>query len=269
MGKKEEASVIKALAAVEVDLASSRAMRFACQLGNFMEMEIHPVYVKESPSWGLTIGTGWARHHFEDELIQQGKKEIAEMLESEIDFCPVLKEPRVIYGNRETELLKVMEQEAFDLYIEGAYFPWTAGDLYQKIQSRIFQRAGSPLALARVLRKFFGLLIICLEPDGARAMAQAFARLWGGCALPISLAHPAAVNEKFRGELAKARETLEGAGCKVSPEEEAAFYPEPPADEFLRRFGLVGLALPKAIKKDSPVLTWVAQIKAPLLLVLY
>ena len=48
--------MIKTLVSIEVDLAASRAIRFACQLGNFMEMEIHPVYIKEAPPREMSMG---------------------------------------------------------------------------------------------------------------------------------------------------------------------------------------------------------------------
>jgi nucleotide-binding universal stress UspA family protein len=261
--------VIKALAAIELDLASSRAMRFACQLGNFIEMEIHPVYVKGSPPWGLTIGSGWARRHWEEELVRKGKEEVAEMLASEIDFCPVLKEPRVVFGDRDAELLKILEKEAFDLYVEGAYFDWTPAGLYQKIQSRIFQAARGPLALARVLMKIFELLLLCLDREGTQTLVRNFQRLWAGCAVPISLAVPAGAGEELRDEVARAQEVLTVAHLKVTVQEEFPFFPAPPEDGFLRQYGLVGLALPRGIKKDSAEINWLTQVKAPLLLVLY
>ena len=38
--------MIKTLVAIEVDLASSMAIRYACQLGNLVDVELYPVYVK-------------------------------------------------------------------------------------------------------------------------------------------------------------------------------------------------------------------------------
>lgn len=261
--------MIKALAAIELELASSRAMRFACQLGNFIEMEIQPVYVKEAPPRDLAIGAGWARRHWEDELVQQGKAEIAEMLASEIDFCPVLKEPRVIFGDRETELVRILEKEDLDLYVEGAYFPWTATALHQKLQSRVFQAARSPLALARVLRKLFGLLIPCLEPEGTRALGQGFKKLWAGCQVPVTLALAREAGAELKAATAEAEAALAGVGAKVKVEENFPYFPEAPPEEFLREYGLLALPLPRGLKKDSPQLAWLALVKAPVLLVIH
>ena len=111
--------MIKTLVAIEVDLASSMAIRYACQLGNLVNMELYPVYVKEPPPEVPTTGVGWVRRTWEREIVASGKEEIQEMLASEMESCPVLQEPRVIYGDREYELLKIMEHDPFDLYVEG------------------------------------------------------------------------------------------------------------------------------------------------------
>lgn len=263
--------MIKALVSIEVDLAASRTIRFACQLGNFMPVELHPVYIKESPPRELSIGSGWARHHWEQELIKDGQKEISEWIASEIDYSPEVKlmEPRVVYGDRDAELLKIMEQEPFDLYVEGARFPWNQTMLYQKIHSRLFQRAPMPIALAPVLRKMHKLLVPCLDAAGTRALGQAVQKFWSGCSLPVSLSLLKGQEAVLQPEVKRVREALEKASCQVGPDEVFTAFPSPPTDEYLRAYGLVALALERGGSKDDPRLEWLSRFKAPLLLVLY
>lgn len=78
-----------------------------------------------------------------------GKAEIEEMLASEKASCPVLKEPQVIYGERETELLHLMDREPFDLYIEGAPFPFHAASSYKRLRAKFYQHLRCPLILAQ------------------------------------------------------------------------------------------------------------------------
>jgi hypothetical protein len=68
--------MIKTLVAIEVDLASSMAIRYACQLGNLINMELYPVYVKEPPPEVPTTGVGWVRRTWEREIVAAGKEEI-------------------------------------------------------------------------------------------------------------------------------------------------------------------------------------------------
>ncbi len=192
--------MIKTIVSIEVDLAASRAIRFACQLGNFIPMEIHPVYIKEAPPRNLTIGSGWARRHWENELVQEGKEEISELITSEIDYCPVLQDSRVVYGDRDSEILKILEKDPFDLYVEGAHFPWNLATLYQRIHSSLFQRSHMPIALAPVLRKIYKLLVLCLEPRGySRSWVKAW--LAFGPVLPFLSLWPSPLTRKMNSSL--------------------------------------------------------------------
>jgi len=262
--------VIKTLVSIEVDLAASRAIRFASQLNYFIPMEIHPVYVKATPPRELSIGSGWARHHWEQEIVQQGKAEIMEMISSEWEFSPTLKEPRVAYGDREWELLRIIETERFDVFVDGERFEWTPANLYRKLHSRLWQRFPGVIGIARVLRKIEELLVLCTEIKGVQPLAQSMSLLWHGSTLPVSLAIPPGAPPDLAQEATRAKEVLVQAGCQVSLQADFPYYPEePPASGFLRKYGMVALALERRLKKDSPELEWLSRVKAPLLLRLY
>ncbi len=66
--------MIKALVSVEVDLASSIAIRFACQLGELTDIEILPVYVKESPPYEAVRGAGWVSRTWQKEMVHKGNQ---------------------------------------------------------------------------------------------------------------------------------------------------------------------------------------------------
>jgi hypothetical protein len=261
--------MIKTLVSIEVDLAASRAVRFASQLNYFVGMEIHPVYVKEAPAREVSIGSGWARRHWEEEIVQQGRTEIMEMISSEWEFSPTLKEPQVIWGDRERELLRIIEADAFDVFVDGERFEWTAANLHRKLQSRLWQRFPGVIGIARVLRKIEGLLVLCTEAQGVQPLARSLALLWQGSSLPMTLAMPQGAPADLAREAAKAQEVLARVGCQVSLEADFPYYPEPPAPGFLRKYGLAALALKPGLKKDSPELTWLSRVNAPLLIKLY
>jgi hypothetical protein len=261
--------MIKTLVSIEVDLAASRAIRFASQLNYFIPMEIQPVYVKEAPPRDLSIGSGWARHHWEQEIVQQGKAEIMEMISSEWEFSPTLKEPRVVCGDREWELLRIMESERFDVFVDGERFEWTPANLCRKLHSKLLHRFPGVLGFARVLRKIERLLVLCTEAKGVQPLVQSMSLLWNGSPLPVSLAIPHGAPDDLAQEAARAKKVLAQAGCQVSLDADFLYYPEPPAPGFLRKYGLVALALKRDLKKDSPELEWLSRIKAPLLITLY
>jgi len=264
--------MIKTLVAIEVDLASSFAIRYACQLSYSMNMEIHPVYVK-FPSLEVPMtGVGWVRRTWEREIVEMGKAEIQEMLVSEMEACPMLQDPRVIYGDREYELLKIMQQETFDLYVEGAPYPFTPATIHKRLHARFYQRLDCPLIWLRGVRKLQQVLALCLDPDGTRALVKTLGHLWQGCTIPLHLGYPAAGGTAgvidLHATVANAREELEAQGAKAVLKEPFLLVAGGPPLELVKDYGLVAVALEKGVKKDSPELQWLAQMKAPLMLVL-
>lgn len=263
--------MIKTLVSIEADLASSLAIRFACQLGGIISMEVHPVYVKEFPSDGSRTGAGWASRTWEREIIKQGKDEISEMIMTEMDFCPALIEPRVIYGDRQSELLKIVQMEEFGLYVEGTHFPWNAGSIYKQLHSKFCKGLTFPVVWVRTLRKINQVLLLCLDSAGVETLAQVFQRVWKGCPVPLLLAVPPGRYEEAKNlkeAVGNARSVLEQSGCQVEVQEN---FPEPQEElkDTALNFPLVAVGLERDVKKDHPGLHWLAMTKTASLVAFY
>jgi len=267
---RELSSMVKTLVAIEVDLASSFAIRYACQLGHLIQMEIHPIYVKfPSPQAPMT-GVGWARHTWEREVVETGQAEIQEMLASEMESCPVLQEPRVIYGEREIELLHIVEKEPFDLYIEGAPFPFNPVTMHRRLHSKFYQRLTCPLIWLRSVRKIDRVAVWCANPAGTRALVETLGRLFADSSVPLQLACPGtgAGSQDMQAVTEKAVADLKAQGCQATLGEVLAPGSSTPPPEFVKDAGLLAIALERGVRKDTPPLAWLAQVMAPLLLVL-
>jgi hypothetical protein len=262
--------LIKTLVSIEVDLASSLAIRFACQLGAAIPMEVHPVYVKEFSSDGSLIGAGWASRTLEREMIKEGKDEISEMITAEMDFCPDLGEPQVIYGDREAELLKIMQKEDFGLYVEGLHFPWNAAAIYKQLHSKFYKKLTFPVVWVRALRKVNQVLILCLNPVATEKVAHVIQKIWKDCPVPLILARPSGNlgGEPLKEAVEKARILLEQSGCKVSVHDNLPSKLEDITDETLN-FPLVAIALERDVKKDQPDLHWLEMVKTSSLVTFY
>jgi hypothetical protein len=268
---KEECNVVKTLVSIEVDLASSLAVRFVCQLGGLMKMEIHPVYVKESLPHESVVGAGWASRTWEKEIIEQGKKEISELIGAEQDFCAVLRDPRVIYGDRETELLKIAQTEDFDLYVEGVHFSWSPADLYKTIHAKLCQSLHSPLILVRTLRKVNQVSLLCLDPKGTEVLGTLFDRIWKECSVPLVLVHPSGGpptkdSAPLRDAIDRTKTLLEKSGCTVIVQDGLPASPGNDAAEALKDQGLVAIAIDRTVKKDGEELQWLNLLKTSSLL---
>jgi hypothetical protein len=264
--------VIKTLVTVEMDLASSFAIRYACRLGQHIRMELHPVYVKSAPSMEPTTGVGWAPHTWQRELIQMGKEEIQEMLVAEMDSCPVMQELRVVYGDRGAELLRIVEQEAIDLYVEGAPQHFTPRTIVKSLRSRFYQRLDRPFIWVRTLRKIDQVLVLCRDVAEVRTLVRALGLLWRGCRVPLHLAFPesggksdAGPEALLREEVRRAEVELEAEGCGPLREVPFAAGPGAPPTGLADEYGLVVLTLDRELKKDSPQLEWLSDVKVPLM----
>jgi hypothetical protein len=261
--------MIKTLVAIEVDLASSLAIRYACQLGHLVDVELYPVYVKAPPPEVPATGTGWVRHTWEREILAMGKEEIQEMLAGEMESCPQLQEPRVIYGDREYELLKIMEHEPFDLYVEGAPYPFTAANILRRLHARFYQRVSTPLIWLRLLRKINQVLVPCFDASGARSAIKALEKIWAGCPVPVHFWVASGASEQTQKEVGEGQNLLRKAGCQTELFGEARLYEGGLAPEAIKDYGLVVAALERDIRKESPRLQWLTQVKAPMMMVLY
>ena len=266
--------MIKTLVAIEVDLASSMAIRYACDLGNLIPMELYPVYVKAPPPEVPVTGTGWVRHTWERQIVEMGREEIHEMLGAEQGTGPRLQEPRVIYGDRDYELLKIVGQEPFDLYVEGAPYPFNLTNIQRRLHHKFYQKLACPLIWLRVLRKIHQAVVVCPDLAGARAILPAMEKLWAGCNTPLHLALPpqegyGGPGDALRDEARKALATMEAAGCAVEVKEVADWSSGGPDPAMLKDYGLLAVPLERNVKKDHICLQWLAQVKNPLMLVLY
>jgi hypothetical protein len=271
---KEDCNVIRTLVSIEVDLASSLAIRFACHLGGCIDMEIHPVYVKGSPTHETAMGAGWASRTWEREIIEQGKEEIAQLIAAETDFCPVLSESRVAHGDRGIELLKILEETAFDLFVEGVHFPWTAGDIHRRLHGKLYQKLSSPLVLVRSLRKVSNVLLLCTDVSGTQALSAMFSKIWQNCSLPLLLAYPSeetsgAAHAGLREAVHEAGELLAKSGCAVTAQDELLAGPGDAAGEVLKQYSLVAMGLEKGAKKESAEFQWLQMVQTSALVALY
>ena len=60
--------MLRALVALESDLASSIALRYACQMANIVGMALQTIHVEDADAEGHAPGTGWVRRSWEKAL---------------------------------------------------------------------------------------------------------------------------------------------------------------------------------------------------------
>jgi hypothetical protein len=239
-----------------------------------MNMEIQPVYVKESPPLESAVGAGWASRTWEREMVQQGKAEISELINPEKDFCPVLREPKVVYGDREIELLKITQADEFDLFVEGVHFPWAPSEIHKRLHSKLYQKISNPVILVRTLRKVNQVQLLCLDMNGTEILTKVFQKIWKNCSVPLTLNWPAAYvaeteRKKFRGVVDQAIKLLTESGCTINVRDTLSPNPRDCPAEASEDCSLVAIATERGITKDSLALQWLNEVKTSSLLAFY
>ena len=63
--------MLKALVPVAADLASSIALRYACQMSESIQVEIQTIHVKAPSSESSQLGTGWVRQIWEKTMLTE------------------------------------------------------------------------------------------------------------------------------------------------------------------------------------------------------
>lgn len=143
--------MIRALVAIEADLPSSIAIRYACRLAELTKVEIRPIHVHEPAAAGPGMGTGWARHTWEKELLKDAQREISQLLIAESGYCPILLDPIIVSGNRESEVLSALRKGGYDLFIEGVPSDLTDKAFTKKMKGRFYQNVPIPTLVVRNL----------------------------------------------------------------------------------------------------------------------
>ncbi len=266
--------MIKTLVSIEVDLASSLALRFACQLGGSIDMEIHPIYVKESLSPDSSRGAGWASRTWEREMVEKGKEEISKMIAPEMDFCPKLYDPSVIYGDRHSEVGIVVQEGLFDLYVEGSDFAWSHAELYRLAHTKFYQRLTCPLILVQSLRKMTQVLLLCMDIAGTDILTRTFEKIWKGSSVPLVLAYLAdhvttSGETGLKEKVLESKSILEKDGCIVEQKQIDPEVFSKPGEDDIKDYGLVAIGLDRAVRKDSVELEWLSLVKTASLIAFY
>lgn len=259
---------------MEADLASSMALRYACQLAKLGDMELQPIHVEDAAGRGGSPGSGWVRKTWESALLETGREEISRLVEAERNNCPSLLPPKLCMGDREEELLRELEAGDYDLLVEGALYRFTSADLAAKLRSQLYRFAPCPIILVRNLVSLEKVAFLLGGEGAPQALLKAYWPILGQAGLGIDLfyyrqAHGllgTAPEDEPDKVLQAAREALAQRG--VEPGQTGILEKGPEqAVETLRDYGLVVAAVSSRHRK-GPMVKLLSQSPAPCMLLI-
>jgi nucleotide-binding universal stress UspA family protein len=200
--------MLRTLVAVDHELESNFALRFACNLAQFGDLEVEAVHVLEPLPMDLLRNLGWARSHWNEEQITQAEEEITQLIAGEIESCPMHGKPKIVQGDPVKMILVEAKTGDFDLVVIGApYRSLSVKPLLGPIQAKVIQKIDRPLVLVKTVRKIQKVLI-CTDGTSTAEQGLGFiARLFQKGNFSLSLVH---VQDTFHGKSrVQAKETLQ------------------------------------------------------------
>jgi nucleotide-binding universal stress UspA family protein len=266
--------MLKTLVYLNADLASSIALRYACQLTNIIKIKLHTVHVEEPEHDGHVPGTGWVRRTWESAMIKTGEFEIAQLINAEKSSCPMLGAPKMLVGDRDNEILHEIQRESYDLFVEGSLHSFSPKKLYDKIHSRLYRHIPCPVIVVKNLVNLEKIALIVKDEIESKKLVSTFLKIFSDAKLKLDLIYC-----KFQepGKLSlKGKENANGALNAIkenlmeknwNPEDCRMIQGAPEEiGDVLQDYGLIASPLHHSISKKSNWFQLVNHIPSPILI---
>jgi hypothetical protein len=266
--------MLMTLVTLESDLASSIALRYACQMTNIVEMGLQTIHVEEADAEGHPPGTGWVRRSWEKALKKNGEEQIAQLIRAERSSCPSMPATKVVLGDRDEEILLELNRESYDLYIEGMLYTYSSTNFFRKLHSRLYREAPCPIILVKNLLNLSRIALVldvAMDPSSA---VTTFLKIFEGAEIDLDVlcfrfgAGGGTTRDEEAnsdGMLSHVRKLLDEGGR--SPESCQIFQDTPARlEELFKDYGLAVSSLSHAANKKSSLADLLYHIPSPLLL---
>ena len=266
--------MLRALVALESDLASSIALRYACQMANIVGMALQTIHVEDADAEGHAPGTGWVRRSWEQALKHDGEEQIAQLIRTERSSCPSMPPTKVVIGDRDEEILRELHLESYDLYMEGMLQTYSSTNFFKRIRSRLYREAACPIILVKNL---LNLNKIALVPDAATdpsSIVRTFLKVFKGVEIDLDVlcfrfgtggGTTREEEAKLDGVLSHVRTLLDEGGRSPKSCEIVQGTPAS-AEELFKDYGLAVSSVYGAANKKSPLAELLYHVPSPLLL---
>jgi hypothetical protein len=181
--------MIKILVPVAADLASSIALRYACQMSELIQVEIQTIHVKapSSEGSGSQLGTGWVRHTWEKTMLTEAEDEIAQLIRAERIHCPSLGEPLIMIGDRDEKILRELQRGFCDLFVEGTIPTFSSSYFSKRLESNLYQDIPCPFLMVKNLIPLRRVVLILSENVDPHKLVQVFTGIFGESNLKVEL----------------------------------------------------------------------------------
>jgi len=162
----------RALIHLKEDLPSSIGFRYAAAHTKQLGMDLQVIHVVE-PDVQPQDNSGWIRRTWEREKIHAGLDEVNRLIRTEnIDYRKA-GDPKVIIGDRDTEVLNELTRDSYSIYFEGYLNKENHSDFLNFLDGSRFRNVPCPLLIVKDLVSVNNLfLLVNNEVDEEKIVAS-------------------------------------------------------------------------------------------------
>ena len=273
--------MIKTLASLNADLASDIAFRYSSRLSQFVDMNLQAIHVEEVE--GHPPGSGWVRSTWERGLLHTAQEEISQLINAGQPSCPPLDAQIFRVGERDNELLREIEDESYDLFMEGLLNSFNSVNFFKKLRSRLYRYAPCPIILVKNLVDLNRIALLLRDSTDLRPLISTFLKIFRKSELTVDLIHftfQRSWRPGFRERMENssipghgdAKKILEEARTMLTEKgwdlKEGLILQDTPEKlgEFLEDYGLVAACLPRNLAQKSRMMELLSRVPTAILL---
>jgi hypothetical protein len=207
-------------------------------------------------------------------MLKTGEFEIAQLIKAEKSSCPRLGPTKMLVGDRENEILREIQRESYDLFVEGSLHSFSPKKLYNKIHSRLYRHIPCPVMVVKNLVNLEKMALIVRDEVEYKKYVSMFLKIFSGAKLNLDLIYC-----KFQepGKLSfKGQKDANGILNAIkqdlmeqdwNPEDCRTIQGAPEEiGDVLRDYGLVASPLHHSISKKSTWFQLLNHIPSPILI---
>ncbi len=270
-GKKEVIDMNMGLLALDENLPSSIALRYASQLVEILALQLQAGHVEVPDKKRHSGGTGWVRRTWERGLLEAGHQAVQRLLNTEKVPCPFIGSPKVLIGDRDNAFLEELRNGGYDLFIEGNLNTSDITDFYRLISSPLYSKTPCPILVVKNLVASDSVALLCGDGVDHNTVIPRALSLLKGKSIHFDLIFyryqeteaTISINKEEAGSvLVEAEALLKEANITPANSMVVSGTPEGVA-AMLKKYRLVASSFPV---RKSPRLELLAQCPSPILL---
>ena len=176
------------LIALQNNLASRIALRYAKQLETSDRFNMQAIHIPEIKAAGPAPGSGWVKEKWEDALIRESTEEISDLVRNEYLFHFSDSALKSVSGPEDQVILGELEEKPYDFFIEGQLHAFDPDVFTARLSSRLYQDAACPILMVKnMVAPDRGTLVLSTPEDLIPRASGWLNRLLSGLSGPLDM----------------------------------------------------------------------------------